>query len=113
MVRLAYVYKFESYTILIFSTWRPFLLFGFDFFVVREREREREMIRTLLLLTLAVSSSNAITNLRTRSKLKESPKSFVVSTNYEDEPSTEVRFSPHSTNLSLAVHTNTLTHFIR
>merc|ERR1719198_854510 len=47
------------------------------------------MIRTLLLLTLAVSSSNAITNLRTRSKLKDSPKSFVVSTNYEDEPTNE------------------------
>ena len=52
---------------------------------------EREMIRTLFVLITLVLSSNAITKLRTRQSHKEGPKTLVVSTNYDHEPSDEVR----------------------
>ena len=49
------------------------------------------MIRTLFVLITLALSSNAITKLRTRQSHKEGPKTLVVSTNYDHEPSDEVR----------------------
>eukprot|EP00938_MAST-03A_sp_MAST-3A-sp1_P003556 g3556.t1 len=47
------------------------------------------MIRTLFVLITLALSSNAITKLRTRQSHKEGPKTLVVSTNYDHEPSDE------------------------